>query len=141
MEMVNSAFLTPVLALVCWTLIIWVYMYSRRLPAMNAAGLDPQEAQHPGSLNVLPSGARQAADNYNHLHEAPTIFYALAVYTYLVGNGDELNLTLCWLYVGLRVLHSLVQISINVVLIRFLLFSASTITLGVIAVRNVMTVL
>ena len=100
--------------------------------------MDPQEAQYPGSLNVLPKAARSAADNYNHLHEQPTIFYALVAYTFLVGNGDELNIMFAWAYVALRVLHSLIQISINVVAFRFLIFSLSSLTLMALAVRNVL---
>jgi len=64
-------FLTPVLVLIVWSLLIWCVMYARRIPAMNKAGIDPQEAAHPGSLNVLPSATRAAADNYNHLMEQP----------------------------------------------------------------------
>jgi hypothetical protein len=137
----ETTFLTPVLALVSWTLIVWFWMYARRIPAMNAAGLDPQEAQHPGSLNVLPKPARFAADNYNHLHEQPTIFYALIIYSQLAGVADELNLTLAWAYVGLRVLHSLVQITVNKVTLRFTLFAVSTLVLVVIAIRNILAVL
>jgi hypothetical protein len=127
--------LTPVIALVSWTLVVWIWMYLLRIPAMQAAGLEPDEARHPGSLNVLPSGARQVADNYNHLHEQPTIFYALAFYCYLAGTGDAINVNLAWAYVGLRVTHSLVQNTINRVLIRFSLFALSSLALMAIAVR------
>lgn len=132
-------FLTPVLALILWTLLIWIVMYVRRIPAMNKAGIDPQDAAHPGSLNVLPSGVRAAADNYNHLMEQPTIFYALMFYLHLSGSsaGDSMALTLAWAYVGLRVLHSLTQITVNTVVVRFALFSLSTIVLIVMAVRAV----
>jgi hypothetical protein len=106
--------LTPALALIVWTLIIWIWMYATRLPAMQAAKVDPQSAIHPGSLDVLPVGARVVADNYNHLHEQPTIFYALAFYTHLAGPADEVNVSLAWAYVALRVVHSLVQIVVPV---------------------------
>lgn len=133
----ETTFLTPVLALVTWTLIIWFVMYSRRIPAMNAAKMDPQAAAHPGSLDILPSKARSAADNYNHLHEQPTIFYALILYSHLAGVADEINLGLAWAYVVLRVLHSLVQITANKVTLRFVLFAVSTLVLVAIAVRNI----
>lgn len=128
-------FLTPVLALVVWSLIVWVLMYARRIPAMNKAGIDPQDAAHPGSLNVLPAVTRAAADNYNHLMEQPTIFYALMFYLQLSGQGDNLAMKLAWAYVILRVLHSLVQVSVNKVMIRFGLFTISTIILIVMALR------
>lgn len=130
--------LTPVLALVVWTLIIWVWMYALRLPAMQKAGIDPQDALHPGSLDKLPVNARVVADNYNHLHEAPTLFYALAIYTHLAGTGDGLNLALAWAYVGLRVGHSIVQIIVRNVTVRFAFFALSTIVLIALAIRNVL---
>ncbi len=116
-------------ALVAWSLLIWIWMYAKRIPAMSKAKINPQEARFPGSLNVLPDDARQAADNYNHLMEQPTIFYAMAVIAYLAGQSNELTGGLAWAYVALRVLHSLLQVTINAVPIRFLLFSLSTIAL------------
>lgn len=130
--------LTPVIALITWTLIVWIWMYALRIPAMQAANIDPDDARHPGSLNILPTRARSVADNYNHLHEQPTIFYALAFYCQLAGAADELNVTLAWSYVGLRVLHSLVQNTINKVAIRFSVFSLSSIVLMAITVRALM---
>ena len=128
--------LTPVLALIVWTLIIWFWMYATRIPAMQKGKIHPQSAIHPGSLNSLPIEARVVADNYNHLHEQPTIFYALAVYSHLVGVGDPLNVWLAWAYVGLRVAHSFAQIVLKKVMVRFYIFSAATFMLIVIALRN-----
>lgn len=132
-------FLTPVLALILWSLIIWTVMYVRRIPAMNKAGIAPQDAAYPGSLNVLPGHVRAAADNYNHLMEQPTIFYALMFYLQLSGSasGDSMALTLAWAYVVLRILHSLVQVTVNTVMVRFGLFAISTIVLIVMACRAV----
>lgn len=121
--------LAPVLALIGWSLLIWLWMYAKRIPAMTKAKIDPQSARFPGSLNGLPDDARQAADNYNHLMEQPTIFYALAFFTYLAGQQSGLTAGLAWAYVGLRVVHSLIQITVNRVALRFLVFSLSTIVL------------
>jgi hypothetical protein len=131
-----NTLIAPVMALVAWSLVIWLWMYVRRIPAIQKAGLDPQSAAHPGSLNILPSPVRAAADNYNHLMEQPTIFYAAALAIQVAGHGDGWALKLAWLYVALRVLHSLVQVSVNVVTVRFSLFALSTITLGVLVVRE-----
>ena len=127
--------LTPVLALIVWTLIVWLWMYAMRIPAIQAAAIDPDDARHPGSLDVLPSRVRAVADNYNHLHEQPTAFYALAFYAHLAGAGDELNITLAWTYVGLRIVHSLVQNTINKVMVRFSVFALSSLVLIGIALR------
>jgi hypothetical protein len=128
--------LEPVIALISWTLIVWIWMYALRIPAMNAAQIDPDDAKHPGSLSVLPSNVRAVADNYNHLHEQPTIFYALAFYTQLAGTADVLNVQLAWAYVGLRVVHSLVQNTANKVMIRFTVFSLSSLVLIAMTIRN-----
>lgn len=133
-----SSILTPVLALICLTLLVWLWMYATRIPAMQKAGIQPQEGRHPGSLDKLPSSARQVADNYNHLMEQPTIFYALVFYIYLAGIVDPFFIWLAWVYVALRILHTLVQCTINVVVIRFSLFSLSTIALMVMAIRAVL---
>ncbi len=128
--------LTPVLILVAWTLVIWVWMYALRIPAMQAAKVDPDSARHPGSLDMLPSNVRAAADNYNHLHEAPTVFYAIAIYSHLVGVADGFNIICAWAYVGLRIAHSVVQIVSTNVTMRFLLFVLSTSALIIMIVRN-----
>jgi hypothetical protein len=126
----------PVMALVAWSLAVWLWMYVRRLPAMSKAGIKPQDAAFPGSLNGLPAGVRQAADNYNHLMEQPTIFYAAALAIQVGGHADGWALHLAWAYVILRVLHSLVQASVNIVLLRFALFSLATFTLAVMVARE-----
>jgi hypothetical protein len=123
--------LAPMLVLVIWSLVVWVWMYATRLPAIGKAKLDPQDARFPGSLNVLPDGVRQVADNYNHLMEQPTLFYALAAITYLAGQQNGFTAGLAWGYVALRIVHSLIQGTINRVPLRFLVFSLATVVLMV----------
>jgi hypothetical protein len=125
-----NTLVAPVMALVAWSLLIWLWMYVQRIPAMSKAGIKPQDAAFPGSLNGLPAPARQAADNYNHLMEQPTIFYAAALAIQVAGHADGWALRLAWTYVALRVLHSLVQVSVNIVGVRFLMFLLSTLTLA-----------
>ena len=129
--------LTPVLVLIVWTLVVWIWMYATRIPAMQAARISAQEAQFTSALNVLPARARGVADNYNHLMEQPTIFYALVVYSYLAGQQNGPNLILAWAYVALRVVHSLVQATINAVLVRFSIFMLGTLMLVALAARDV----
>src|SRR5580698_616836 len=128
--------LTPALALVIWTLIMAVWLYAVRIPAIGKAGIDPASAQEPTSLDALPLKVRQVGYNYNHLMEQPTLFYALVFYTYLAGQQNEVNTIIAWVYVALRVLHSLVQATVNVVLLRFSIFAISTLALAVLAVRD-----
>ena len=133
--------LTPVLTLIVWSLLVWIWMYATRIPAMQKAGVAPQDARFPGSLDKLPDYPRQVADNYNHLMEQPTIFYALCFYVVLAGHTDALNMELAWAYVSLRILHSLIQCTVNIVNLRFVVFSLSTLMLMAIAARQVVALM
>jgi hypothetical protein len=134
-----TGFLAPVLALVAWTLVMWIWMYATRLPAMQRARVDPQDAARPGSLaGLLPASVNRVADNYNHLHEQPTIFYALMFYLALAGGADATAAALAWAYVGLRVVHSLVQATHNRVVLRFVVFATSSLVLLTMTAREVL---
>jgi hypothetical protein len=133
----QMSILTPILALVCWTFVLWFWLYATRIPALRAAKIDPAKLKQKQDLDVLPVKVRQVADNYNHLHEQPTVFYALAIYSHLVGVHDELNVWLAWTYVAVRVLHSLIQCTSNFVPLRFSVFTLGSLVLMVIAARNV----
>lgn len=86
--------LTPVLALIAWTFVLWFWMYATRIPAMRAARIDPGKIRRKEDLDPLPVSVKQIADNYSHLHEQPTLFYALAIYSHLAGTAGEINITL-----------------------------------------------
>ena len=139
---INVEFLHPVLALIVWTLVMWLWMYATRIPAMQKAQINPDDARHPGTyVNKMPANVRSVADNYNHLHEQPVVFYALAIYSHLVGVADPLNVGLAWAYVILRVAHSIFQATINFIPVRFALFALSSVVLIVIAVRNLLALM
>jgi len=132
--------LTQVLTLIVWTLIMWFWLYATRIPAMHRARLDVRKVTR-ADVEALPPYATRAADNYNHLHEQPTLFYALAFYTNLTGMADVTNERLAWAYVGLRVAHSLVQATINFVPLRFSLFALASAMLIAITVRDVIVLI
>ncbi|PRQ06714.1 MAPEG family protein [Enhygromyxa salina] len=133
--------LAPMLALICWTMVMWVWLYATRIPAIKAAGLQPGALKEKKDLDVLPLEVRQIADNYNHLHEQPVLFYALMVYTHLAGFVDPLAVVLAWAYVGARVVHSLWQALVNFIPIRFALFALASLFLMVSTVRAVIATL
>lgn len=130
--------LTPVLALISWTCVIWVWLYLTRIPAMKAAKIHPNSARHPGTYEEkMPANARAVADNYNHLHEQPTLFYAVMFYAALT-SGIGLFVTIAaWVYVAFRVLHSLVQILSSQVVPRFVVFCLGSLALGFIVIAQV----
>ena len=120
---------------------MWAWMYATRIPALNASKLDLDElARDPATSldDILPVGVQWKAHNYNHLHEAPTVFYAVAIVLAVIGQGDGVSAQLAWAYVALRVIHSLVQATVNKVMWRFVLFLLSSMVLIGLVVRAVM---
>ncbi|HEX2669257.1 MAG TPA: MAPEG family protein, partial [Polyangiaceae bacterium] len=120
----------PVVALVVWTHVMWFWMYATRIPAIFAAKLKLDPNVPKGELMAtLPPRVRWKADNYNHLFEQPTVFYAVALALAVIGQGGGVNATLAWVYVGLRVAHSLLQALWNNINARFSVFTLSAFTL------------
>lgn len=133
--------LRPVVALVAWTFVMWTWMYATRIPAIRQSGmrLDPT-APRGEQMASLPAEVRWKADNYNHLFEMPTLFYAVAVVLALVTRDAGLDGTLAWTYVGLRALHSVFQATINKIEVRFALFFVSSLVLAAMTVRAALAV-
>ena len=111
---------------------------------MTAAKIDPDELvlDPDKSLDaVLPPQVQWKAHNYNHLHEAPTVFYAVAIVLAIIGQGDGLNAQIAWAYVGLRITHSVVQATVNKVTVRFALFAISSFCLMALVLHASLAVL
>ena len=134
--MLAHGMIGPILALVAWTYVMWFWMYATRIPAIQAAKVDMAELSRTGAKLALPPEVARVADNYNHLHEQPTIFYAVALAAQLGGATDPLNVGLAWAYVAARVVHSLVQATRNVIPIRFTVFALGSLVLLVLLVRT-----
>jgi hypothetical protein len=127
-----SPLLGPVVALVAWTLVMFIWMYITRLSAMKRAGisLKGRVGTRGGALEgVIPDQANWKAHNYNHLMEQPTIFYAIVLALALMHFDAPINVYLAWGYVVLRIVHSLIQATVNVVTWRFLVFILATLCL------------
>jgi hypothetical protein len=136
-----SQILQPVVALVLWSFVMWAWLYATRIPAIRAAKTPMPPEMTAADLNaVLPAQVRWKADNYNHLMEQPTLFYAITLVLALAGAGDGMNTWLAWAYVALRVVHSLVQALTNVIMVRFAVFMVGSLVLLGLAVRSAMTV-
>lgn len=132
----HSPIIAPVIALIAWTLVVWIWMYATRLPAMSRAGIDGTKivgTTGPALRADLVAGgelkASWVADNYNHLLEQPTIFYAICFVHALIGTGDGFNAQIAWAYVALRIVHSIVQNTFNRVLVRFSVFVLASLCL------------
>jgi hypothetical protein len=122
--------LHAVLGMGLLSLVMAGWMGGTRLPAMRRAGLRLQDAAHTVDLQArLPSAARRVSDNYNHLFEAPTVFYAVALVVVVAGIASPLYAACAWAFLAFRVLHSLVQATANLVPLRLLLFVLSWVAL------------
>ena len=133
--------LAPAAVLVLWSLVVLLWVTATRFPAFAKAGLKLSEAA-PGSRYVdvepaMPSKVNWKSHNYTHLMEQPTIFYAAVVILALAGEGSGINASLAWAYVGLRVVHSIWQSTVNIISVRVTLFTLSTLCLWVLAVNAV----
>lgn len=138
---VTTEILSPVIALLLLTCVVWVWMYVTRIPAINAAGMKMDENLPNGQqMSQLPPRVRWKADNYNHLLQQPVMFYAVAFTLALLGAGEGLNVTLAWCYVGLRVVHTLHQTLWNKIEVRFVLFTLSTLFLIALIIRAALLV-
>ena len=127
-----SPLLAPIVALVAWSLVMYIWMYAARLTAMKRAGisLKGRRGTRGGALEgVIPDEANWKAHNYAHLMEQPTIFYAIVTALILMDFDQQINVYLAWAYVGLRIVHSLIQATVNVVAYRFLVFTLSSLCL------------
>ena len=128
-----SPILAPVVALVAWTLVMLVWMAIARRTAFAKMGINwsniPRGSRGANLDGRAPDEAQWPSHNYNHLMEQPTIFYAIALTLALMDMGHGINLWLAWGYVGLRIVHSIVQSTVNIVPIRFTIFFLASLCL------------
>ena len=136
----QAQMLAPAAVLIVWSLIMLMWTAGTRFPAMAKSGMDLKNAK-PGGRGqdlegAIPDKVNWKSHNYSHLMEQPTIFYPTVIILAMMGAG-AIDVLLAWIYVGLRIVHSLWQALVNVVAIRFLLFILSTLALTALAVRAV----
>jgi len=133
-----SAILLPVFVMGLLTVVMMVWMVATRLPAMTAAGMEAQDARDTSVLKALPPKVTGIADNYNHLFEQPTLFYAVAIAIAVLGHTDSLHVQCAWLFTICRIIHSLIQATVNIVLARFTFFMIAWLALALMIVREIL---
>ena len=138
----SVALLRPVVALVAWTFVMWTWMYATRIPAIlrMRMKMDPT-APRGEQMAQLPAEVRWKADNYNHLFEQPTLFYAVGLTLALVTRDAGLDGAIAWAYVALRVVHSVFQATVNKIEVRFALFMLSSLVLAALTARAALAVM
>ena len=135
----NDLILQPVILMCLLSFIMMLWMYATRIPAskeIEQAGINLQDLSHPSKLGgVFPSKVERVADNYNHLFEQPTVFYAITFTIWGLNETDTLFILCAWLYFFIRLIHSIFQSTFNLVCITFGLFMFSWVILALMIFR------
>lgn len=132
----QNAIFSPFFAMVFLTLLVWVYLYIRRITFINNTKLDPKELAVPGMLaQISPPEVSNPSDNFKNLFEIPVLFYALVLYLFITNQVDAVYVNAAWIFVGFRALHSIVHCTFNRILLRFYLYLFSTLMVWFIAIR------
>lgn len=131
----EAGILGPFFAMIGLTMVVWVYMYVRRIGFLNTVEIEPNELTATKLAEISPPAVSNPSDNLKNLFEVPMVFYAMVLYLQVAGQVDATHTAAAWAFVGLRVLHSAVHCTVNVVMVRFYLYAASTLALWFMAIR------
>jgi hypothetical protein len=134
--MAQAAIFSPFFAMIFLTLIVWVYMYFRRISFITTSKISSSDIATPAALaQISPPSVSNPSDNLKNLFEIPTIFYALVLYLFVTNQVDTVYLTAAWIFFGFRTLHSAVHCTFNLIMLRFYLYLFSTLVVWFIAIR------
>ncbi|HKV54226.1 MAG TPA: MAPEG family protein [Candidatus Binataceae bacterium] len=132
----NQAIFGPFFATILLTLLVWIYMYIRRIGFIAGSQIRSQELAAQGKLaQISPPQVSNPSDNLKNLFEVPVLFYAMALYLFATKQVDALYVDAAWVFVAFRVLHSIVHCTFNLVILRFYLYLISSLALWFIVIR------
>jgi hypothetical protein len=138
--MASEAIFGPLLAMMLLTLVVWVYMYIRRIHFIATSKLRPQDLATPGELvRLSPPAVSNPSDNLKNLFELPVLFYGLTLYLFATGRADAGYVYAGWIFVAFRAIHSAVHCTVNIVLLRFWLYAISAAALWFMIARAALT--
>lgn len=126
----------PFFSMILWTLVVWIYMYARRIAFIQKRNLKLERLTPIELSRISPPAVSNPSDNLKNLFEIPTLFYALVLYLYITNQIDAVYVTASWIFVAFRVFHSTVHCTINKVLLRFALYCLSTLALWFMVIRG-----
>jgi hypothetical protein len=133
----QSAILVPFIGMMLLTLLVWVYMYVRRLGYLFSHGIDAQSVATPEkAARIIPEEVNNASNNLKNLFELPVLFYALCLYLFITGQVDAWYLACAWAFLFFRAIHSVIQCTINRVLPRFLVYALASLALWIMVIRS-----
>ena len=134
--MTQDAIFSPFFATVFLTLLVWVYMYIRRISFIISRKISQQDLAVPGTLaQISPPNVSNPSDNLKNLFEIPVLFYALVLYLFITKQVDTVYVNAAWVFVVFRALHSIVHCTFNLIMLRFYLYLIATLAVWFIAIR------
>jgi len=125
----------PFVATLVLTLVVWVYMYARRLSFIFGSGLDPKVMTPPELARLSPPQVSNPSDNLKNLFELPTVFYATVLYLYAMHQVDTAYVGAAWAFFAFRALHSAVHCTFNLIPLRFTFYVVSAAALWLMVLR------
>lgn len=133
--MSQTAIFPPFVGTMLLTLVVWIYMYARRIPFIVRSKLTPEQMTASELARLSPPTVANPSDNLKNLFELPTIFYAVVLYLYATTQVDGLFVAAAWIFFAFRVLHSAVHCTFNFVPLRFWLYAFSAVALWLMVLR------
>jgi hypothetical protein len=131
----HTDILQPFIGTMLLTIVVWIYMYARRIPFIVRSKLTPPQLTASELARLSPPEVANPSDNLKNLFELPTIFYAAVLYLYAAAQVDAWYLSAAWFFLAFRVLHSVVHCTFNFVPLRFWLYAISAAALWFIVLR------
>jgi hypothetical protein len=137
----QTAIFGPFLTTMLLTLVVWFYMYSKRIPLIQKSKINPNALTAAELARISPPSVSNPSDNLKNLFELPTLFYGLLLYLFVTSKVDEIYVIAAWVFAGFRILHSAVHCTINIVVLRFWFYCISALALWFMVVRAVWSAL
>lgn len=136
--MSQQAIFGPFFATIFLTLLVWVYMYVRRISFIRSNNLSEKELSPVVFAQLSPPEVANPSDNLKNLFEIPVLFYTLVLYLFVTQQVDPTYVTAAWIFVVFRVLHSFVHCTFNLIILRFYLYLIATLAVWFMTIRAVL---
>jgi len=126
----------PFIGMLLLTLIVWIFMYVRRVHFISAHRIDPQRFTTPEkAVEIIPEAIHWPAHNLRNLFELPVVFYALCLYLFLTDSVDAAYVISAWLFLVARIIHSVIHCTVNIVKLRFVSYMLGALVLWFMVLR------
>lgn len=129
--MTQELILLPAFFMVLITMIVWVFIFKRRIQGMKDNRIHPEKLKSQSAKSLLPESAHIPAENFTNIFEMPVLFYVMVGFVYMTQTLSPALLGLAWIFVALRAVHSAIHLSYNRVMHRFMVYITSCLVLWI----------